>query len=226
MDLSPRERCRARRTRDRKRKTTRGSLTSISHSKEFRRKRRAKRSSKCRRERAAKKSRESGKRSHRETGRGSSADVDLNPAEKGFGKSIAALRAEMKAMRGHMLDRPFQIRCEVGPSNPAQTRLKRPTKAEGGTSMSTPEPVPSSIELAKTARATHDKVICNRPLLLRQVCSWGEQSGLNDPMLFNDHIERYFAYADVGVTCRHMYPPKAQNGRLVMIDSRACAATC
>lgn len=90
-------------------------------------------------------------RSHKEAGGRGSLSVSPNPASNGLGQNIAALHAEMRAMRDHMHgSTPSKLLQEQasqpGPT-PSETR-----NAVRSTLTMPPEPILSSIKLAKTAR--------------------------------------------------------------------------
>lgn len=60
------------------------------------------------------------------------------------------------------------------------------------------------MELAKIDRTIRERVIRDCSLPLDQVCSEGERSELNDPVLFHEHIQQCSVFADSGA-CRTVY---------------------
>lgn len=80
------------------------------------------------------------------------------------------------------------------------------------------EPTCSNMELAKTTRVIRDRVSRNRPLPLYGGYTEGERSELNDPVLSQDHIERFFAYADAGVCVLPPDVPTDSRNRVTRTD--------
>lgn len=62
-----------------------------------------------------------------------------------------------------------------------------------------PESTPSDVELAKRTITKRKKAIRNRLLPLCQGYREGERSESSGPVLFQDHIGRFFAMVDAGV---------------------------
>lgn len=112
----------------------------------------------------------------------------LRRASQAFAENSAALQAEARALREQM------------PSHPSLGSLRDHDicRTERVNSTIPQVRVPSNMIYLHVARINRDMIVRDPPLPLFQGYSEGGRSELKGPVLFYNHIERCFAYADAG----------------------------